>query len=250
MSNSKRTNASSSSSAVDYVGLCEGIVQKMKEVLNHEWILNQRQCKFLASRLSIKIACICEVLEPYKVYICAFEPLLRTLYRYYAKAEVLVSQCGEEDWCRAAISQGLNEIAFESIMVHVNIVGLEILECAYKYPEVIKDITRRSENKLQREIFSDNLNDFKDGAAAGDNEELQKRLEDLARGLVILPQQALPKEHLARYLLRKHSLVRHLRKYNMNLSFFLVCIGTWTLYLGDEDEQLGHRVIPSFLKLD
>lgn len=104
MSKRHKVSASSSSSEVDYVRLCEDVVQRIEEVLKCQQVLKSRLCRGLATRLSAKIAQIREIVEGCGRYKPGFVLLLAALHRYYEKAEVLVNQCAEEDWCAAASS--------------------------------------------------------------------------------------------------------------------------------------------------
>lgn len=116
MSELQNVSASSSSRGVDYVRLCEDIVQRMEGVLNREMILNGRQCKSLAIYLSRVVVWVREMVEYNVSQKPALAPALTALYRYYESlAEILVRQCGEEDWCAAAVFQLSNDMSIAHI---------------------------------------------------------------------------------------------------------------------------------------
>lgn len=196
LSKGQEVSASSSSSEVDFVLLCEDIVKKIKEILRRSIVLNRRQCDTLATKLSEKVACIREVVESCGRDKDAFELLLKTLYRYYRKAEVLVEQCGGEDWCLAAVFQLGNTASFSYIERHINFVVIGILEHAKKYSAIP---STTSQCAFPPDIAeSCGLREF-----IKDEDDLRVMLESSRNWKKSSNPQTTSRLHLAQYLLKK-----------------------------------------------
>ncbi|KAG0577402.1 hypothetical protein KC19_5G153600 [Ceratodon purpureus] len=174
MMSSQQRNKSTSSShmEVDFLNLCKTIVEDLARGDN---LLNQRQCQDLASKLSSTAQNVEELVSSLEGSCQFFRPALENLYRYFEKAKVLVSKCGDQDWCAAAVFQSQNENAFRDILLDVGL-------C---YNAIYEQAKRKSAEGIvlphdlrQPSVFEP----ASDSDVDADKEDLLKRLDDLANG--------------------------------------------------------------------
>ncbi|KAG0616863.1 hypothetical protein M758_5G147000 [Ceratodon purpureus] len=162
----------SSHTDIDILTLCKTIVEDIARGGN---LLNQRQCQDLASKLSKTAQNVEELVSSLGGSCQFFRPALENLYRYFEKAKVLVSKCGDEDWCAAAVFQSQNENAFRDILLDVGL-------C---YNAIYEQATRKSDEGIvlphdlrQSSVFEP----ASDSDVDADKQDLLKRLDDLANG--------------------------------------------------------------------
>jgi hypothetical protein len=115
---------------VDFLNLCKHSVRAIEDFANGGSLLNHRQCQDLSSKLSKITLNIRELLSHCGVSAGLFRPALENLYRHLEKAKVLVSECGDKDWCNAAVFQIQNENAFREILLDVGLCYNAIYEHA------------------------------------------------------------------------------------------------------------------------
>ncbi|KAG0616856.1 hypothetical protein M758_5G146300 [Ceratodon purpureus] len=161
-----------SQTQLNILKLCKTIVEDLARGGN---LLNQRQCQDLASKLSRTVQNVGEVVSSLGGSSPLFQPALENLYRYFEKAKVLVSKCGDEDWCAAAVFQSQNENAFRDILLDVGL-------C---YNAIYEQAKRKSDDRIdlphdlrQSSVFEP----ASDSDVDADKQDLLKRLDDLANG--------------------------------------------------------------------
>jgi hypothetical protein len=189
---------------VDFLNLCKHSVRAIEDFANGGSLLNHRQCQDLSSKLSKITLNIRELLSHCGVSAGLFRPALENLYRHLEKAKVLVSECGDKDWCNAAVFQIQNENAFREILLDVGLCYNAIYEHA-------KSVSVQGVNAFPEDLRKSSLfRPATDGDVLLDQQELQKRLADLVNepsGSKLwehfLPGRGALEQCLARYLLVK-----------------------------------------------
>lgn len=190
----------------NFLDLCEHKVLSVVVLANGGNLLNQRQCLDLSSKLPKIVHNIRGLVSQCEESAVTFRPALENLYRYLDKANVLVTSCGAKHWWEAAVFQTRNEHAFRVIVLDVGL-------CYNAIYEQAKSMSGES-SVLPNDLRHPSESVFVPAGSAdvqGDQEDLQRRLEELARdpSSVNLQSQplsedaALKAQSLAKYLLLK-----------------------------------------------
>ena len=109
-----------SSLELDYLLLSVQYVEDIAQVqrVGHETLLNGKQCQHLSS---VFVKCVEDIEKLVTDFGASraesFRPGLWNLYIVSEKLRRLVNQCCEADWCRAAVFQIRNEVAFQDILM-------------------------------------------------------------------------------------------------------------------------------------
>ena len=112
---------SSSSDIADILTLCKYTVQNIQNVVKTGNLLNEKQCLDLFSKLFKTTQRIQNLVSQCRASSALFRPTLEYFILYLEKAKLLVNQCGEEDWCTAAVFQIQNENPFRVILLDVGL---------------------------------------------------------------------------------------------------------------------------------
>ncbi|KAG0577469.1 hypothetical protein KC19_5G158600 [Ceratodon purpureus] len=190
-----------------FLDLCEEHVICIENLVNGGNLLNQNQCRDLALKLTITTGNIRKLVEHCGGSADLFRPLLENLYLCLEKAKLLVGNCGEQQWWKAAVFQSQNQNAFYGIVLEVSLCYNVIYELAkskskHWSSDAPDDLRQPDQSVFVRAIASD---------VQEDQQNLQQRLEDLANdpssitqaGLPLSEDVALKAQCLAKYLLSK-----------------------------------------------
>lgn len=166
-----------------FLKLCESKALSIEVLVKGGNLLNRRQCqdlskKLLKTTLNIRDLVLHSVAQADGLSRPNFDGALEHLYRYLEKARQLVRNCGELDWCAAAVFQCQNENAFREVLLEVsfcyNAIYEEVKSTNKDWDHVQNIDDLRNSSEFLPASFSDILED---------QQELQKRLEDLQKRL-------------------------------------------------------------------
>ncbi|KAG0616917.1 hypothetical protein M758_5G151400 [Ceratodon purpureus] len=190
-----------------FLDLCEEHVICIENLVNGGNLLNQNQCRDLALKLTITTGNVQKLVEHCGGSADLFRPLLKNLYLCLEKAKLLLGNCGEQQWWKAAVFQSQNQNAFHEILLEVSLCYNVIYELAkskskHWSSDAPDDLRQPDQSVFVRAIASD---------VQEDQQYLQQRLEDLANDPSSIPQADLPlsedvalkAQSLAKYLLSK-----------------------------------------------
>ncbi|KAG0577478.1 hypothetical protein KC19_5G159500 [Ceratodon purpureus] len=187
------------STSESLLDICKHSVGSLKDLQDGGILLNRKQCQDLSSKLSVTIRNVEELISYSGAHIVSFGPALERLYRCLEKANLLVTNCAEKDWCAAAVFQCQNENAFREILLDVGF-------CYNAIYEQVKT-KRKDWNDPPQDLRQCSLFDpATDGDALEDKQDLQKKLDALANTpfrLTRLDNWIPGRECLANYLLDK-----------------------------------------------
>ena len=224
----------------DFLKLCENKARSIEVLVNGGNLLNRRQCqdlsrKLLKTTLNIRDLVLHSVAQADGLSRPNFDGALEHLYRYLEKAIQLVRNCGELDWCAAAVFQCQNENAFREVLLEVgfcyNAIYEEVKSTNEHWGHVQNIDDRRDSSEFLPASPSDILEDQQDlqkrledlqkrledlqesselppateSAILEAQQDLQKKLEDIVEhmGRALLPEEVALKRSLAQYLLVK-----------------------------------------------
>ncbi|KAG0581362.1 hypothetical protein KC19_4G245200 [Ceratodon purpureus] len=234
------TGASSSSNA-NFLHLSRTIIERIRELILHEELLNPHQCRSISSKLERTLSSIERIVDSVDdaslVYGCT---ALENLYRVSEKGKDLVESCCRPDWCQASAFQIQNEEAFREILLETGL-GYNTI-C-----KVVEDINQ------DREFVYDDLRKTSTFDPPSADEVLKDRiaLHDRLKNLVVndanyISDGHIRSQHLAKYLLRRmiHSLDQHSDAEDFDVQAFNLWsdgkgpIGEWS----EKSEYLGGNV--------
>ena len=242
----RRHPTSSSSAEEDFLDLSLRNVRSIEALVNGGYLLNEKQCLDLSSKLLKTVLNIQELLYHCGAFTNLFRPALENLYRILEKAKLLVTKCCKDDWIAEAVFQIENDKDFQVILFEVGL-------CYHVIYEEAKSCMNEIKWSFQHE---DLRNSFVFSPAPisdvhKDQEALKWRLEDIVSSEESGPNQSsqhpsLPgklelEQCLARYLLAKWECVcQHPQTNELHISSAILwqketeLLGTWgsDRYLG------------------
>lgn len=184
-------DASSSGIETDYLTLSLDNVRGIAHLVGRGVKLKERQCQDLSSKLVKTVENIQKLVVHAGAATVLFRPALKNFYIVSEKGKLLVSNCSETDWCRAAVFQILNEEAFRQILLEVGL-------CYNIIYEQAKGVMRDSDWRLLQAEDLRQLSTFSPASESevfADQQSLEKNLQQLA------DTSDDPNQCLARYLL-------------------------------------------------
>lgn len=199
-----RASSSFFYSPANFLRLSEENVQRINNLLARHgskniFILNERQCRDLSSKLVNALESIQELIR-----CCGapsttpFTPAFENLFGISEKAKLLVLSCSSAKWLEASVFQLQNQEAFREILVEAGL-------CYYVIYEQAKVVMLNGEEgdiKLLDNLFQSSQWMFTPPSIADvqtDQKTLERRLEDLTNNRS--SSNVLKQQSLARYLL-------------------------------------------------